>query len=232
MKQKTAPVVVGHRGAHGIVSGNTLASFEKALATGVAEIETDSRLTKDGVIVQLHDPFFIDDRGKKRRVATVTYAELKQQAPEVMTLPELIEFVNKRARLMLEIKSGVPTEPIITTVRHYLDHGWRPADFSFASFDFSILKEVHRALPEIDRVVLESWSALRALRRARQLETRYLSLNQQYLWWGFIRWAARHNHKIYSYPYPRTKLPFNHKKPGKWVKHGLHGIITDHPDIF
>jgi glycerophosphoryl diester phosphodiesterase len=229
MKRTTSHVVVGHRGAHGIASGNTRASFLRALDDHVDEIETDSRLTSDGIIVQLHDNDFVDTNGIKHTVDDSTYAELKRHIPNVMTLAELIELVDKRARLMLEIKPGVPTEPILATVRGYLKKGWRPSDFSFASFDFTILKDVHRKLPEIDRVVLEEWSALRAMRRARKLDTKYLSMNQQYLWWGFIRWATHHNHKIYTYPFPRTKLPFNHKKPSRWVKHGLHGIITDYP---
>jgi glycerophosphoryl diester phosphodiesterase len=231
MKRTTSYVVVGHRGAHGMAAGNTCASFLRALEDHVDEIETDSRVTSDGIIVQLHDNYFVDTTGKKHLIADSTYSEVKLHVPEVMTLSELIKLIDKRARLMLEIKPGVPTELIINTVRHYLAKGWKPQDFSFASFDYNILQSVHRALPEIDRVVLEEWSALRAMRRARKLDTKYLSMNQQYLWWGFIRWATRHNHKIYSYPFPRTKLPYNHKKPSRWLKHGLHGIITDYPDM-
>jgi hypothetical protein len=95
-----------------------------------------------------------------------------------------------------------------------------------------VLKQVHAALPEIDRIVLERWSAVRALQRAKKLDTEYLSMDQQFLWWGFILWAAKHNRKIYTYPSPRTKLKFNHKKPAKWAKYGLHGIITDQPELF
>lgn len=230
--KKTSPVIVGHRGARGKLVGNSPAAIVWAITHHVHEIETDCRLTSDGVIVLHHDPFFLDSGGVKQLISAHTFADLRVTQPDCMTLDEMIRLVNRRARLMLEIKSEVPPELIIKTVRTYLSHGWQPEDFSIASFDFRILKKVHAALPQIDRIVLESWSGLRALWRAKQLDTTYLSMNQQYLWWGFIRWAARHNHKIYTYPYPRTKLPFNHRKPQKWVKHGLHGIITDHPEIY
>jgi glycerophosphoryl diester phosphodiesterase len=232
MKHRNTPLIVGHRGARGNVVDNSRESFTWAIKHGVDEIETDSHLTSDGVIVQLHNRDYTDKNGATHLIAETTYAQILHDLPETMTLPELIEFVNKRSRLMLEIKPNVPAAPIIATVRHYLKNGWQPADFSFASFDFQILKEVHQALPDIERIVLEEWSALRALRRARKVDTTYLSMNQQYLWWGFIRWATLHNHKIYTYPFPRTKLPFNHKKPAKWAKHGLHGIITDQPENF
>ncbi|MEO6514014.1 MAG: glycerophosphodiester phosphodiesterase [Candidatus Saccharimonadales bacterium] len=230
--RRNIPVVVGHRGAQGEVIGNTRAALAWAIEHGVSEIETDSRLTSDGIIVQHHDPYFFDPTDAKHSITAHTFADIKIADPEIMTLNEMIEFVNRRSRLMLEIKAETDPLPVIATVRYYLSHGWQTDDFSFASFDFDILKTVHQELPEIDRIVLEGWSALRAIWRARQLKTSYLSMNQQYLWWGFIRWAARHNHKVYSYPYPRTRLPFNHRKPEKWVKHGLHGIITDKPENY
>ncbi len=232
MNNVNPPRIVGHRGARGNIPENSRESFQWAIDNGVAEIETDSRLTSDGIIVQYHNPFFLDKLGKKHLVADSAYSEVKAAIPSVMTLSELIEFIDRRAHLMLEIKPLVPTEKIIATVRHYLDNGWKQEDFSFASFDYNILKQVHAALPEIDRIVLEKWSAVRALQRAKKLDTQYLSMDQQFLWWGFILWAAKHNHKIYTYPSPRTKLKFNHRKPEKWVKHGLHGIITDKPENY
>jgi glycerophosphoryl diester phosphodiesterase len=46
----------GHRGARGLAPENTLAAFRKALEIGVATIETDLGLTRDGVLVLAHDP--------------------------------------------------------------------------------------------------------------------------------------------------------------------------------
>ncbi len=46
----------GHRGARGLKPENTLPSFEAALDAGVSSIETDCRLTGDGVIVLCHEP--------------------------------------------------------------------------------------------------------------------------------------------------------------------------------
>jgi glycerophosphoryl diester phosphodiesterase len=46
----------GHRGARGLRPENTLSSFELALDLGVTSVETDVRLTADGVAVLYHDP--------------------------------------------------------------------------------------------------------------------------------------------------------------------------------
>jgi len=48
--------LIGHRGARGLVPENTLPSFARALSLGVAVLELDTAITKDGVIVISHDP--------------------------------------------------------------------------------------------------------------------------------------------------------------------------------
>ena len=47
---------IGHRGAMGHAPENTIASFEKAIALGCDEVETDVWLTADGRLVITHDP--------------------------------------------------------------------------------------------------------------------------------------------------------------------------------
>jgi glycerophosphoryl diester phosphodiesterase len=53
---KDAPVLnIGHRGASGYAPEHTFASYDLALAMGADYIEQDLQLTKDGVLVVLHD---------------------------------------------------------------------------------------------------------------------------------------------------------------------------------
>ena len=47
---------IGHRGAMGHAPENTIASFEKAIALGCDEVETDVWLTGEGRLVISHDP--------------------------------------------------------------------------------------------------------------------------------------------------------------------------------
>src|SRR5688572_13709595 len=51
-----AVLVVGHRGASGHAPEHTLVSYDLALELGAHYIEQDLQLTKDGVLVALHDP--------------------------------------------------------------------------------------------------------------------------------------------------------------------------------
>ena len=53
---KDAPVLnIGHRGASGYAPEHTFASYDLALELGADYIEQDLQLTKDGVLVVLHD---------------------------------------------------------------------------------------------------------------------------------------------------------------------------------
>src|SRR5882757_4394645 len=74
---KTAPVVIGHRGACGYVPEHTLTSYFIAMQDGVDYVEPDLVMTKDGVLVARHEneiggptdvaqrPEFAERRAKK-----------------------------------------------------------------------------------------------------------------------------------------------------------------------
>jgi glycerophosphoryl diester phosphodiesterase len=50
------PFVIGHRGASAELPENTMPAFVRALSyAGIAGIETDLHLSKDGVVVLIHD---------------------------------------------------------------------------------------------------------------------------------------------------------------------------------
>jgi glycerophosphoryl diester phosphodiesterase len=51
----------GHRGARGLAPENTLPAFARALEVGVATLELDVAVTRDGVVVVAHDPLLNPD---------------------------------------------------------------------------------------------------------------------------------------------------------------------------
>ena len=72
------PTVIGHRGGAGIAPENTLLAFERGLAAGAAIIESDIRLTRDGVPVLLHDPDVDRVTDSSGLVANVPLKELQE----------------------------------------------------------------------------------------------------------------------------------------------------------
>ena len=78
---QSKPAVVAHRGGAKEFTENTIAGFQRAIKRGAVAIETDIRLTKDGVVVIYHDDNVGRVEGmpfgtKGPLVADVTYAEL------------------------------------------------------------------------------------------------------------------------------------------------------------
>ncbi|MFN0028918.1 MAG: glycerophosphodiester phosphodiesterase family protein [Acidimicrobiales bacterium] len=72
------PIVYAHRGGAEEQPENSVAAFAHAVALGFVYLETDARLTADGVLVALHDDHL--DRVSDRRgaVSEMTLAEVQQ----------------------------------------------------------------------------------------------------------------------------------------------------------
>lgn len=87
MKKKTAksaffnaarPTIFGHKGSGGDAPENTFPSFDKAIKDGADVLETDLRLTKDGVVVIMHDAFLEGTTNGTGWVRDYTLEELKK----------------------------------------------------------------------------------------------------------------------------------------------------------
>jgi glycerophosphoryl diester phosphodiesterase len=213
--------IIGHRGARGLAPENTLASLQKALDCRVDEIEIDVRVTKDGVPILNHDTA---KQGFK--IDQYELAPLRKKLTDLATLEEAIQFVKRRVPLAIEIKPGESVEPIIQILRNFLKKGWKPADFRLGSKSQKILLALHKALPNIDTIVIERWSGVRASWRARRLNTKYICMNQHFMWWGFISSMHRSGYKLSVYTLNDPK------KAKAWARRGLYGVVTDHPNRF
>lgn len=237
--------IVGHRGAKGLAPENTIASFKKALEYGVDEIELDVRVTQDGKTVLSHDTYVSDPAGNRLEVATTAFTELKKHKPDLATLEEALDYIDAKCPVVVEVKPEVQTTPVIDVLQQYLQSGMYSApDLLLASYSQPVLRELHAALPEIKKVVIEDWSGVRAARRARELGTKRLSMLEIWLWSGFIRAMKRGGYELYCFPNktPAKQRFFarfglgnasnNPTKARRWAKAGLAGVITDFPDKF
>ena len=71
-----ARLVIGHRGAAARFPENTLAAFDYAVGLGVDAIEFDIRITRDGVVVVIHDPTLDRTTGGPGQVAQQSVRDL------------------------------------------------------------------------------------------------------------------------------------------------------------
>lgn len=214
-------LIIGHRGAKGLAPENTIAGLKAALEHKVDGIEIDVRVTADNVPILWHDGSL-----QGARIKRTDYKRLKQLQPELTTLDEALRFVKGRAPVIIEVKPGVSMPHIIETIEDRIRNGWPLAHISLASFDFQILRQARQLLPELTVIVNEKWSGVRATRRARRLGTSFITMNQRWLWSGFIRSVAQNDFKLSAYT---LNDPV---KARRWCERGLHAVITDFPDRF
>jgi glycerophosphoryl diester phosphodiesterase len=78
LSDPAARIVIGHRGAAAHFPENTAASFDHAVSLGVDAIEFDLRVSRDGVVVVIHDPTVDRTTNGNGAVAELTLAELKE----------------------------------------------------------------------------------------------------------------------------------------------------------
>lgn len=218
--------VIGHRGARGLAPENTIASLRKGLEHQVDMLEFDLRVTRDGVAILHHDPVLRDAAKERFSIRQYSYEELKARKPDLPTFEEVLETVGHPVPLYVEVKPGEPVKPIVKIIDAYLAKGWKNEYFLLGSKKQKTLLELHAALPEIEKIVIEPWSGVRATRRARAVGAKRLAMNQLWLWWGFIRAMRRGGWQLYAYTLN------NPAKARRWKKHGLAGVVTDFPDRF
>ena len=69
-------IIFAHRGFSGLYPENTMLAFRKAAEVGCDGIELDVQLTKDGVIVIMHDETIDRTTNGKGNLRDYTYEEL------------------------------------------------------------------------------------------------------------------------------------------------------------
>jgi glycerophosphoryl diester phosphodiesterase len=153
--------IVGHRGAAGVAPENTLPSFEAAWAAGVAWVETDVRLTEDGVPVLLHDATLDRTTTGHGPVSAVTWEELQvvdagvRFAPEfagtrVPRLEELLAAAAGRSGVLIELKAeteraGLLIQRVLEAVAAAGVESW----VRLISFEAALLERVARVAPHL-----------------------------------------------------------------------------------
>ncbi|HVX58536.1 MAG TPA: glycerophosphodiester phosphodiesterase [Candidatus Saccharimonadales bacterium] len=218
-------MIIGHRGARGLAPENTLAALKAGLDHGVDMIEFDLRVSADDVVILNHDPHVHAPDGHRLEISANTYEDLKTAKTDLTTFDEALDYLAGKVSLYIEVKPGVATEPLVKILQQRFDKGLSKKEVLLGSFSQKTLRQLHAALPDIEKIVIEKWSGVRAARRARQLNAKIIAMNQRWLWSGYVKAATRH-YTLYTYTLN------NPAKADKWAARGLSAVVTDYPDRF
>ena len=183
------PIVIAHRGASGLAPEHTVASFDRAVAIGADYLEQDLQLTRDGVLVVLHDETL--DRTARGPapdctgpVRARTLAQLKtcdfgawfaERSPEtgerftgqgILTLDALFRRYGRRARYYIETKQPEEAPGMEEALLALLEeHDLLPksagdVEVLIQSFSPASLRKIHGLRPDLPLVLLLERGAL------------------------------------------------------------------------
>jgi len=155
-------LILAHRGASGYAPENTWPAFRLARELGANGIETDVQLSKDGVLVLVHDSKLDRTTNGSGPVADLTWAELSQldagswldprfAGERIVRLDEFLDWclpdplAAGELTICLEVKAPAAADPLVALLNERALTG-QPS-LQLTSFHWESVLRVHAALP-------------------------------------------------------------------------------------
>lgn len=224
--------VIAHRGAHIGIPENSLAAIQKAIDLGCDFVEIDTRATKDGRIVSVHnstvDQYVVGTKGK---VSDFTLEEIKKldigeklggewKNTRIPGIEDILQLCRGQIGIYLDLKE--PLVPELLKIIHRYDME-REIVWYISSSQMNTIKELQGlcykciAMPDpgpgknIEEVV-------------KQVRPRVIASDMGQLTESFVKTSHVNNAKVFVDDKKET--------PEEWeqiIKWGTDGIQTDNP---
>jgi len=220
---------VGHRGAKGYISENTLPSIQKALDLNVDGIEIDVHLCASGELVVFHD--FTLDRitNGTGEIGKQTLSQLQNLLVDdkykIPTLTEVLDLINAKCLLNIELKGEKTALPTVKLLHQYFDKGtWTYNDILISSFQRKELESVYNFDKKMPLGVLTKASVNASIRFAKTINAVAIHPNFALLSKNNVKEAQDEGFKVNAW----TVNDFESIERIK--SYGVDAIISDFPD--
>lgn len=222
-------LVIGHRGAMGHETENSLPSVQKALDLGVDMIEIDVFKIKSGEIVVFHDKKVERLTDGSGYIEEYNFSELQQLSlkgnHKIPTLTDVMELIDKKASLNIELKGAGTAEGVNHLMSYFVeDHGWSWEDFVISSFDWDELRDMRKYNLEVPIAVLTESDPLEAIPMAREVKAVAINPSYRSLNASNVDEIHKSGFKIYTWTVN------NPEAIKKLIEIGVDGIISDFPE--
>ena len=220
--------VFGHRGARGHAPENTLKAMAWAIEAGLAWVELDVHAV-EGRLVVIHDERLertTSGSGKLRRRGLAYIRSLDAgQGERVPFLEEVLDLIDKRLKINIELKSFGSAQLTARTIQQYVAlHGWQWGDFMVSSFNHAELRRFGRLVPEVPLGALLERRP-RSLGFAAALRASSINISLTAVTRAFVTKAHRQGLRVYVYTVnDRPSLALLKS----W---GVDGVFSDYPEI-
>jgi glycerophosphoryl diester phosphodiesterase len=214
-------IKIGHRGAKGHATENTLASFEKAMEVGVDMIELDVFLSKDNIPVVIHDKTI--DRTTISNGFVSDFLAIELQKLGIPTLEDVFQLVNHQCDINVEIKEFEAVKSVLDLIHSNI---FSKDKILISSFDWNALQEVRFHDSEIRLGVLTQTDVDLALAFAKFIKAYSIHPYYHLLTAENVAQMQSKNFKVFTWT-------VNEPEDIIFVKLlNVDGIITDFPDRF
>ena len=250
--QGPRPLAFAHRGGALLWPENTLPAYRNAVDLGYRYIETDLHMTRDGVIVTLHDDTLERTTNGRGPVLELSLAELKSldagyrfsrdgetfpyrgQGVTVPTLAELFELAPD-LRANVEVKQEAP--PMVRALWELIEEQGLHDRILVASFRDAVVREFRRlsggrvATSAATREALRFWLASRlGLERLPRIEYDALQVPVRYGRLTVVdrRFVAAAHHRGLQVHVWTVDEPAEMRR---LLDLGVDGLMSDRPDL-
>ncbi len=219
--------VIGHRGARGHAPENTLLGIDTGIRLGAHMIEIDVQL-HSGMLLVIHDLRVDRTTNGKGRVDALTIDALRSldagRGQRIPTLDEVIDLVDGRVPLNIELKTGLGTAAAVAGALGRRLPALPAEQFLVSSFHLPELYEFRQLLPQIPVGALLCGVPLDWAACAAELSADSLNLSDEFVDERLVADAKAQGRKVYVYTV---------NEPDDMLRlraMGIDGIFTDYPD--
>ncbi len=128
--------------------------MKKALELGVHGFEFDIQMSKDGEPMVIHDDTLDRTTNGKGAVADYSWKELQQfdagGGEKIPNLRNVLDLVDKRCRLFIELKAESATAPVADILKYYVEQmGWTYEQLYVCAFDHFQIAAAKKFNPDL-----------------------------------------------------------------------------------
>ena len=223
------PLIIGHRGAMGHVTENTIPSIKKAIELGVDGIEIDVFKCKSGEIVVFHDKKLDRLTNSSGYIEDLSYDSInKIKVMGKYRIPQLIEVIDilpNEIFLNIELKGEETAKKVNEIVTEFINRTESKLDrFIISSFNWKELEKFRLFNSKIPIAVLTDTTPLNAISVAKKLNAVAINPNYKLLNKNTVNEIKKEGLKIFPY----TVNSLNDIDKMKTFR--VDGIITDYPE--
>jgi len=219
---------IGHRGAKGHVTENTLESIQKALDLGVDGVEIDVHLCASGELVVFHD--FTVDRmtDGSGEISNFSLKELKKLKVksrfQIPTLSQVLLLVNNKCLVNIELKGLNTAKEACRLIEFFVTKkDWEYNNFLVSSFQEDLIETVYKTNKDLPIGVLSHTNLESSLKLANSVTAKSIIVNYTMLTADVVL-KIKEKHQVIAYT-------VNNLKPIERIKtFGVDAIISDFPD--